>query len=108
MSIRRKGARRVTVDDREYLWTIRKKPTYAQAALECPMTIAVQACGEAARGVLVVNARISRPDNWIRPHRTPVTPAMVRQMVRSALESGWEPSGATGSFVHDHGVISRG
>ncbi len=46
---------------------------------------------EITRGVLVVDLSVSRPDNWIRPHQTAVTPTLVREIVEQALAEGWEP-----------------
>ncbi len=93
MTIPKKGSRRVCVEDVAYSWRIRKRPTYAQAAFESPMRLAIEACTEGPRSVLVVDLRVSRPDNWISPHQTSVTPALIRNMVVRAIALGWVPSG---------------
>lgn len=42
MSLPRKGLRSVEVDGIAYEWSIRKKPTYSQAALNTSMIVAIQ------------------------------------------------------------------
>ena len=91
MSISSKGARTITVDGTSYLWRIRKKPTYSQAAFLTPITIAIQQAETPHGCVLLVELPLSRPDNWISPHNCPIQPATVRDLIRKALESGWKP-----------------
>lgn len=105
MTIPKKGLRRVHVGGAEYAWRIRKKPTYLQGASQASMTLAVEPCDSDARSVLVVSLGISRPDNWISPHQTSVTPAVVREVIEGALASGWEPNGKTEPFFYEHSLI---
>jgi hypothetical protein len=105
MALARKGLRRVTVDDVKYEWAIRKKPTYVQGAFTTPMTIAIQRADADDGCVLLVNARISRPDNWIAPHQTSVTPRMVRAMISGALAEGWLPLQSGSAFRFDFALI---
>ena len=108
MTLPRKGRRLVRVGEADFAWRIRKRPTYVQGAFQAPMTIAVQAVGADGGCVLLVDVRISRPDNWIGPHQTPVTPALVRAMVASALASGWQPCAPGGAFRHAYPLVSQG
>ena len=101
----RKRLRRVTVDDVMYEWAIRKKPTYVQGAFKTPMTIAIQRVDADVGCVLLVNAGISRPENWIAPHQTSVTPAMVRAMISGALADGWLPLGSGSAFRFNFPLI---
>ena len=55
-----------------------------------PLTISVQAIDPAARGVLMIDCLVSRPDNVLAPHQTGVTPAMVADMIREARARGWD------------------
>ncbi|PTL76593.1 hypothetical protein DAT35_49160 [Vitiosangium sp. GDMCC 1.1324] len=87
-AIPKKGSRRVRVGDTESAWRIRKKPTCAQGAFRAPMKWAVQACTTEPGSVLIGNRVVSHPDNWVRPHQTSVTPAVVRDIVRRALVAG--------------------
>ena len=105
MTIPTRGRRFVRVGDVDYVWRIRKKPTYLQGAFHSSMTLAVQPYGVDARNVLVVNLRISRPDNWISPHQTAVTPSTVREMIVGALAIGWQPFNAAAPFFYEHPLI---
>ena len=106
MSIPRKGIRKVEVDDIIYEWTVRKKPTYSQAVSQATMTLAVQLAEEDRPCVLVANLKVTRPDNWIEPHQTAVTPREVRALIGKALDAGWSPS-AGGNFSFEHGIIKH-
>ena len=96
------------MDGVEYAWRIRKKPTYAQGAFLSAMRLAVQHRSEAngPRSVLVVSLRVSRPDNWMAPHQTAVTPAVIRDIVVRALAAGWAPESGGPPFPFDHPLIS--
>lgn len=107
MTIPAKGSRRVCVDDAEYSWRIRKKPTYDQGVYQTPMRLAIQLCTDGPKQVLVVNLQVSRPDNWIAPHQTSVTPAVVRDIVRRALKKGWIPNGGGSAFQIDYRLITN-
>ena len=54
---------------------------------------------ESLTTVLVVDLCVSRPDNWLLPHQTSVTPVLVREMVRLALSRGWTPREAGPPFT---------
>jgi hypothetical protein len=105
MAIPRKGSRTVRVGDAVYRWRIRKTPTYIQGAFESSMTLAVELCTEGASSVLVVNLKVSRPDNWIAPHQTAVKPAMVTDMIGKALAAGWKPASPGKPFELDYPLI---
>lgn len=107
MSIPRKGTRRVRFGETDYDWRIRKTPTYSQGVADSPMLLAVQASEEVPRRVLVVDLGVSRPDNWIAPHQTGVTPGMVRDIIRRALAAGWSPLGAGPPFRFDYRVVKE-
>lgn len=102
--IPKKGRRIVRVDGAEYAWTIRKKPTYLEA-IGASMALAVQAHSDEPGSVLVVDLKIPRPDNWLRPHQTAVKPAMVREMIAGALASGWRPLVAGKPFFYEYPLI---
>ncbi len=102
MSLPRKGIRRIELEGTVYEWTVRKKPTYSQAAFETSMTLAVQLDSEEDSGVLIVDLGISRPDNWISPHQTAITPRVVKDIIYSALNAGWEPKTQRKTFKHKY------
>jgi len=105
MTLPRKGSRRIRVGEAEYVWRIRGAPTYLQAAFASPMTLAIQHRAAGAQSLLMVNLGVSRPDNWISPHQTAVTPAVVREIIAAALSQGWQPLDATEPFFLDHALI---
>ncbi|HEX9061910.1 MAG TPA: hypothetical protein VF941_17155 [Clostridia bacterium] len=105
MSLPRKGIRLVKVMDTEYEWTIRKKPTYMQGAFRCSMNLAVQSACKEGRTVLIVNLGVSRPDNWINPHQTMITPAVVRKIINAAINDGWNPNGGGKTFYYKYQIV---
>lgn len=107
MSLPRKGSRAVSHDQHRYRWHVRRKPTYAQGAFSTPMTVAIERIGDEPGTVLLVNLRVSRPDNWLDPHQTALTPAVVRKIIASALEAGWNPDAQGGAFEYEHGLIKH-
>ena len=104
MSLPRKNLRAVEVDGIAYEWLIRKKPTYSQAAFNSSMIVAIQKAEEERPCVLVADLQVKRPDNWISPHQTAVKPAMVRNLISKALESGWQPTSG-GKFDFTYSII---
>ena len=107
MSLPKKGLRSIKVKDVEYQWTIRKKPTYSQGVLDGRMSLVVQLACQDKRTVLVVNLGVSRPDNWIEPHQTMITPAIVRNIIISAINDGWNPNGTGGIFKYTYQIIKH-
>jgi hypothetical protein len=69
------------------------------------MRLAIQACTSGPRSVLIVDLKISRPDNWMDPHQTAVTPAVVRDIVERALAAGWAPLRAGPPVAFDYALI---
>lgn len=104
MTIPRKGSRIVQFGEHKYVWRIRKKPTYAQGAFQTPMRVAIQRSGSSTGGVLIVDLIVSRPDNWISPHQTAVTPATIRDIVARAIAKGWDPEKSE-QFTFEYGLI---
>ncbi|WAS95134.1 hypothetical protein [Nannocystis punicea] len=96
MSLQSRGSRKFRVGDEVYAWTIRPRPTDAQAAGLTRMTLAIQRIEPLSPAVLVVDLRVTRCDNDVRPHSTGVHPAMVREMLARALAEGWRPESGRG------------
>jgi hypothetical protein len=105
MSIPSRGSRRIRVDERDYAWHIRRQPTHGQAASKTPMIVAIQSLAARKGRVLLVDLRVSRPDNRVNPHQTGVTPAMVTDIVRRARAAGWDPMRAGAAFRFEYGAI---
>lgn len=97
MTLPNKGRRHVELDGRGYHWLIRKQPTEAQGAFGSSMRMAVELADGPVKGTLLVDFGVSRPDNWVSPHQTSVTPKLVREVIAAALAAGWQPETA-GTF----------
>ncbi|MFV2195562.1 hypothetical protein [Nocardiopsis sp. LOL_012] len=99
MSLVRKGSRHITVDGTGYRWRVRRRPTYAQALCEFPMTFAVELAEEPGQ-TLVVATQHPHPGSWLSDAPpVPVTPGIVSTAIRSALAQGWSPA-CPGSAHH--------
>lgn len=91
MSLPKKGSRIIEIESGSYRWMVRKKPTYSEALAWGTMIVAIESIQENARGILLVDTGIYRPDNWIHPNKTSVTPKVIREMIQAAIADGWEP-----------------
>src|SRR5690606_11271864 len=58
-------------------------------AFSAPMTLAIERIGDEPGTVLLVNLRVSRPDNWIGPHQTALTPAVVVDSANQRRRGAW-------------------
>ena len=105
MAMPKRGARLVEYDGQEFLWRIRKKPTYVQGVYSSPMTISVQKADSPSPKVLLVTLNVSRPDNWIAGHQTQITPRMIKMMINGALADGWNPDDGGSVFAWKYYVI---
>ncbi|NDJ60682.1 MAG: hypothetical protein GYB67_06125 [Chloroflexi bacterium] len=90
MAIPKKGARRIVVDQVEYRWYIRRKPTYVQE-IWGGLTFAVELATERASTTLVVEIDHDRPDS-IAGDAAIIRPSDVAYAIRTALQHGWKPS----------------
>src|SRR5262245_34700604 len=91
MSITQRGARRISIGDAVYAWRIRKRPTYSQGSGWSPMLVGVQRVAPPARGVLVLELDVTRPDAWIARSKIALGPADVAAGIAEALRAGWDP-----------------
>jgi hypothetical protein len=90
VAIPKKGSRPITVDGRSYRWRIRGRPTYSQANGWAALSIAVST-DVPSSSTLVAKLTRNRPDAWINPDGTPVTPGDVASVIRHAIKVGWRP-----------------
>jgi hypothetical protein len=91
MSISRKGSRHIVVDDIEFRWRVRSRPTYDQNIASSPLVLAVEQTG--CRGsVLVIELPQAHPSNWMHKPSPGVTPQAVAKYIRDALKAGWKSS----------------
>ena len=71
------------------------------------MTVAIERQTNQPGTVLLVNLKVSRPDNWIRPHQTALKPAMVKEIIASALAAGWVPEDQGSSYEYEYSLIEE-
>jgi len=90
MALSKKSLRKLKHNGIVFGWTIRSKPTYSQGAFNSRMTFAVQSMNTESPKILHVTLNIDRPDNWISPHQTQITPKLIRGIIDTAIKSGWQ------------------
>lgn len=103
--MRPKGSRSIHVDGREFWWTLRRKPTYAQAIGQTNVVVSVRLA--AARGSrLVIRFSGAHPGNVLGLPSASVTPRDVAGGIAAAIRAGWRPDVEGASFVFDadHGA----
>jgi hypothetical protein len=98
MAIRKTGSRRIVVDGVDYLWRVRRRPTYCQANTWGTLSVCIQRA-ERSGAVLVAGLDRPRPDNWLWRPSSAVRPVEVADLVRRALAAGWRPETAGPQFV---------
>ena len=94
-----KGSRSIVVDGVSYRWMVRPKPTYMQEVFACPMTFAVVADGKLNTTLWVVGACRPEACKIVATARTlSITPAIVAETIRMALQQGWQAQQTGPSF----------
>lgn len=100
MAIPKKGARKISVAGKEYLWLIRRKATYSQTCfgigylhvaiqkVDCPKTI-------------VIHTDRQHPKDYETKTVRPIKPADVERWILEALDLGWKPECAGGQINID-------
>ncbi|MFF4169834.1 hypothetical protein [Streptomyces sp. NPDC001744] len=102
MALNKKGSRRITVDETEYRWRIRRKPSYMQGLCWTPLTFAVEIADADQPGTtLVVTSGQPHPSNWFDIKAEPIRPADVTASIREARAQGWNPTNSGAPFMLD-------
>ena len=101
MSVPRKGSRKIVVNDVEYLWLIRSKPTYSQECQESLMCAAVE-LNQKESNVLSITFPFQRPDSLMSSEKRSVTPGMIKSCILGALSQGWKPNERGSAFEYTH------
>jgi hypothetical protein len=91
MSIPKKGARKITVGEKNYLWLIRRKATYNQTDYGIGRIHVAIAHAEKPGTTLVVHTDRKHPKDVGKFDVSPVTPSDVSRWIVQALELGWIP-----------------
>ena len=90
MSLTQKGSRHIVVEGVTYRWLVRSKPTYCQGLTWGSASFAVE-LENSGQSTLVVTLDAPRPDNWVGEQGLAITPSLVSQAIKQALERGWKP-----------------
>lgn len=91
MAISRKNSRKIVVDEVEYRWAIRHKPTYSQALGDQNILVAIELYND-PQSTLLVHFPWLRNDSWMAIHTQPsVTPKYVEQCIKDAIAQSWNP-----------------
>src|SRR5215469_9572374 len=98
MAINKTGARRIRVDGIEYLWKIRRQPTYAQEEGATPLTVAVQSADREGC-ILVIKLPEKHPGSWMSSTPFAVKPSLIAGSIRKAQAAGWQSRVPGAPFV---------
>jgi len=101
MSLPKKGSRKIDIESGSYRWLIRKKPTYSQSVGWQTMIVAIESVEAEAKGLLVINTSVLRPDTLLKSGQTSITPATVRKMIIAAIADGWDAK-SSGTYHFDY------
>jgi hypothetical protein len=100
VAIPKKGSRPITVDGQEYRWFVRRKPTDCGGSGSTPLTVAVSSDVPRSSS-LVATFATNRPDAWRFPGSTAVTPGDIAELIRLAIQRGWDPTKPGSAFKID-------
>jgi len=84
MSITKKGSRKITVNETEYRWSIRRKPTYAEAVDDYNLSAVVELYDN-PRSKLMITFPFVRPDSWISPNKNAVKPSDIEDCINAPV-----------------------
>jgi len=87
MVINRKGSRRITVRNETYIWRAKENEDY--------LLIMVQ--HEDERHQLLTASTESGA--LLNDNTPPITPSIIRKMIETALDKGWDPFKRTGKAI---------
>jgi hypothetical protein len=101
MAIPKKGSRKITVNNTEYRWNIRRKPSHCQADFALNVTVSAELY-EMSGSVLVIEFSWNQYQ-YSDKTEFPVTPKLIEQSISSAISKGWKPEkkGSQFNYVHD-------
>ncbi len=101
MGIPKKGSRKITVDGENFIWLIRRKPTYFDVGYDVGcLNVAVEHAEEKGSKLVIMAERaVIKDDNSTQVK--PVTPVEVSSWINQAIKAGWQPkkSGKPFEFI---------
>ncbi|MEM6752202.1 MAG: hypothetical protein AAF630_04340 [Cyanobacteria bacterium P01_C01_bin.38] len=101
MGIPKKGSRKITVDGENFIWLIRREPTYYHVGYDVGcLNVAVEhAEGKGSKLVIMAERPVLKDSDSMKVK--PVTPVEVESWIHQAVKSGWQPkkSGKPFEFI---------
>jgi hypothetical protein len=104
MSLSKTGLRRLKIGENIYNWAIRKRKTSGEIYYHKKLTAAIQLQTNSEKGLLVVDFGVSPPNTPANPHKTAVTPQIIKNAIDMALQKGWKPREKT-TFSLDYPLL---
>lgn len=97
MTLVRKGSRAISVGGELYRWSVRGRPTYAQAQGHSRISVAVERVS-APQATLRIVLPALRKDNWLLLPGYVVKPNDLARWIPKALAAGWRPEKPGSTF----------
>ena len=105
MSITKKGSRKITINNEDYRWLIRRKATYEQWAYEESMLhVAIERAIKPSSVLHIVTDK-RHPQNISNKEISTITPKDISIWIIEALNLGWNTNENGGPF---HVKIEKG
>ena len=86
MAIPKKGFRKITVDENQFFWKVRKKISWNELH-NSPLGIPIQHIDGGQ--LLIIYIGFSR-SYFTENNEFPITPSLIKKCIRKAIESGWK------------------
>ena len=86
MAISKKGFRKITVDENQYLWRVRKKISWNEIH-NTPLGIPIQYINGGQ--LLIITIGFSR-SYFEENNEFPITPSLIEKCIRKGIASGWK------------------
>lgn len=90
MTIPSTGSRKIKVDDIEFRWTVRDRPTYSQGIAQSNLTVAIESLQSGGQTPHLTLPFV-RCDNWLHQPGGVVAPSDVARWIPLAMSRGWAP-----------------
>lgn len=86
MAIPKNGFRKITIDENQFLWKVRKKISWNEIH-NSPLGIPIQHIDGGQ--LLIIYVGFSR-SYFEKNNEFPITPSLIEKCIRKGIESGWE------------------
>jgi hypothetical protein len=103
MAILKKGFRKITVDENQFLWKVRKKISWNEIH-NTPLGIPIQHANGGQ--LLIITIGFSR-SYFEENNEFPITPSLIEKCIRKGIDSGWKYNEIGKQFNLDCSDISK-